>query len=397
LHKEISGIGQKKFQTGKVISISFAHLVHDVYSSFLAPLLPLLIEKLGISYSMAGLLSIFQQFGSLMSPIIGIVADRAPVRYFIIATPFITSVIMSLIGVAPNYTVIAILLFVMGLSAVFFHVPAPALIRGVSGNRIGKGMSFYMIGGEIAAAIGPLIIIGAVSLWGLEGTYKLIPFSFAASIIIYLKLRKIDRVKRLDYLNMNGTGIKKTFVKLLPIFIILFGFSFFSQCMKSALTSFLPVYLTNIKAESLWFAGISLSILQIAGVFGTLFGGSISDRIGRKKMLLISSISAPLFMILFVYTSGISMIVLLLLSGFAMFISNPVLLAYVQEIDPDHSSFVNGIYITLSFGSGAMTVLLIGLMSDWIGMDLTFKIFAFLALLTIPFVVMLPDTKGNEL
>lgn len=383
----------KKFQTGKVLSISFAHLVHDIYSSFLAPILPLLIEKLGISYSLAGALSIFQRIPFLLNPLVGIIADKAPVRYFVIVTPLITAIVMSLLGVAPNYGILAILLFVMGLSAAFFHVPGPVIVKRVSGNQVGKGMSFYMLGGEIARTLGPLIILGAISVWGLEGTYKLIPFAILATIIIYYKLKKIDASHSQVRLKAKETGVGKTFVKLIPIFLILSGLTFFRQFMKSALTTFLPIYLTDIKDESIWIAGISLSIVELAGVLGTLYGGSLSDKLGRKKILLLSAVLTPFLMLGFVYASGVIMFVLLILTGFSLFLTSPVLLAYVQEIDSEHPSFVNGVYMMLSFGWGAITVMLIGIFSDTIGMIMTFQISALLALLAIPFVFLLKEKK----
>ena len=80
----------------------------------------------------------------------------------------------------------------MGISSSMFHVPAPVMIRQISGNRVGKGMSVFMLGGEMARSVGPLVILGGVSLWGLEGTYKLIPFGWIASIILFLKFKKLN-------------------------------------------------------------------------------------------------------------------------------------------------------------------------------------------------------------
>ena len=98
---------------------------------------------------------------------------------------------MSLLGIAPTYTIVAVLLFVMGISSALFHVPSPVMVKKISGDQTGKGMSFYMFGGEMARTIGPLVITGAVSLWGLEGTWRLMPFGLVASFILYLRLRKI--------------------------------------------------------------------------------------------------------------------------------------------------------------------------------------------------------------
>lgn len=386
-------MNSKKFQSSKVLSISFAHLIHDIYSSFLAPILPLLIEKFGLNYSLASALSIFQRLPNLLNPFIGIIADKAPVRFFIILTPLITAVSMSLLGVASSYVMLSILLLVMGLSAVFFHVPSPVLVKEVSGNRIGKGMSYYMIGGEIARTIGPLIILGAVSLWGLEGSWRLIPFAILASVLIYYKLRKIDTIKNTQ--KSENIQFWRTFKVLLPLFSILAGLIFFRQFMKSGLTTFLPTYFNHFQNQDLWISVISLVVYEGAGIFGTLFGGNLSDRIGRKKVLLISGICAPLLLLLFLNTSGIYMFFVLILVGFFQFTSSPVLLAYVQEIDSNHPSFVNSIYMFLSFGLGAITLFFFGMISDWTNIHVSLQVSAWVALGAVPFIFMLPNKVKN--
>lgn len=187
---------KKDFDIKNVVLISLAHLIHDTYSAFLAPILPLLIGKLGISIFQAGLLDISRKVPSLFNPFIGILADKIYVRYFIILAPVVTTLSMSLIGLSPNYIFLLILVFVSGVASAFFHVPSPVLIKSFSHNQVGRGMSFYMLGGEFARTLGPLVILGAVSLWGLEGTYKLIPFGFLASFILYFKLRNITVKKK---------------------------------------------------------------------------------------------------------------------------------------------------------------------------------------------------------
>ena len=181
---------QKDFKTNYIVLVSSAHLFHDTFTSFLAQALPILIEKLGISNTLAGLLSIIQRIPSLFNFLVGIMAENMKTRYLVIFTPAVTSVAMSLIGVAPGYIFLAIILFISGISSTLFHVPAPVMIKKLSGSRIGKGMSFFMLGGELARTLGPLVVVGVVSLWGLEGTYKLIPFGLAASIFLFIKLGK---------------------------------------------------------------------------------------------------------------------------------------------------------------------------------------------------------------
>ncbi len=383
-----------KFRSGDVVSISLAHLAHDIYSSFLAPILPLIIEKLGISLSMAGMLSVIQRIPSLFNPLIGILADNFKVRYFVIFAPALTTISMSLIGLAPSYLILAILLFIAGISSTMFHVPSPVMIRHVSGKKIGKGMSFFMVGGELARTLGPLIIVGAVSHWGLEGTYKLIPFGLIASIILYFKLRKIDLREdfRKEKVHISYTS---TFKKFLPTFLTLGLIIFFRGAMKSALTLYLSVFLTD-KGNSLWFAGIALSVIQFAGVIGTLTAGTFSDRIGRRTAMVIITAASPLLMWFFLHSEGILTFPILIITGFFLVAPGPVMLAIVQELDTKHLAFVNGIFMTISFGLGSLMLLLVGFLSDKFGLDITYLISSFVALLAIPFALMLPKKKEKS-
>ena len=211
---------KKKFQFDNVLIVSFAHLSHDVYSAFLAPVLPLLISKLGISLSMAGLLDVIRKLPSLFNPLIGLMADRICVRYFIILAPAITGITMSFLGMVSSYSILVILLFVAGISSTLFHVPSPVMIKHVSADQTGKGMSYYMLGGEIARTLGPLLITAAISWWGVEGSWRMMPLGIISSIILYIKLRNISINKDFQKKNKE-TGAKETFKKLIPFFLII--------------------------------------------------------------------------------------------------------------------------------------------------------------------------------
>ncbi len=376
-------MSKAKFESGNVTLISFAHLLHDIYSSFLAPLLPLLIEKLGISYSMAGLLNVIQRVPFLLNPFIGLLADKMHMRYLIIFTPLTTAIAASFIGAAPDITLLAILIFVMGISAALFHVPSPVMIKKISGNYIGRGMSFYMFGGEIARTVGPIIILAAVSYWGLERTYNLIPFAALFTIFLFFKLRNIkisDKMKgRTHSINVWGSLRKyKSFLLMLS------GLLLFRSIMKSAITAFLPTFLTN-QGETVWFGGIALAVLELAGAAGTLFAGTISDKIGRKTTLVSASILSPIAFWFFIHASGDLRFVLLVLLGFVLFASGPVLLASVQDLKSGRPAFFNGIYMTINFFFGAIAVMFVGFLGDLEGLLFTYEITAGLALLSVPF------------
>ncbi|MCK5027985.1 MAG: MFS transporter [Bacteroidales bacterium] len=378
---------QKKFQLKNVISISFAHFVHDTYSAFLAPIIPLLKAKLGINNTLVSFMFVAQQIPSLLNPFIGIIADNLKIRYLVILAPAITTICMSFLGVAPHYIIILVLLFVMGLSSAMFHVPTPVLIKKISGDRIGKGMSFYMLGGEAARTVGPLIIVAAVNVWGLEGTYKLIPFGLFASLILYFRLKNINISEDLKG-KKSLDGIKTTFKEHLPFFILIAGIMFFRGFMKTSISSFLPTYLDE-KGGSLLLGGISLSVFEFAGAAGAYLSGTFSDKIGRLRMLTIIILVSPFLMLLFIYSEGTMMFPVLLVLGFFLISSTPVLLALVMDIDSEHQTFLSGVFMFISFVSSSATALFVGVLSDYIGLVATYKVASMLAFLAIPFVLIL--------
>ena len=382
---------QKDFKTNHIVLVSSAHLFHDTFSSFLAQALPILIEKLSISNTLAGLLSIIQRIPSLFNFLVGIMVENMRARYLVIFTPAVTSIAMCLIGVAPGYIFLAIILFISGISSTLFHVPAPVMIKKLSGSRIGKGMSFFMLGGELARTLGPLVIVGVVSLWGFESTYKLIPFGLAASVFLFIKLRKIDISS-----SFEGPRTKpeywKIFKKFLPVFISIGGITFFRAAIVASLTLYLPVYITENGGEY-WFSGISLSVLQLSGAFGTFYGGTISDKIGRKSSLLIIAIVSPLLMYIFTFIQGFWTLPLLILMGGFLISSTPILLAVVHELETQRLAFVNGVYMTINFTMSSLMVLLVGIASDFWGINFTYKASAFVGLIAIVFVLFLPGKR----
>ena len=385
---------KNNFQTGKVVTVSFGHLLHDTYAAFLAPMLPLLITKLGMSLSLAGMLDVIRKIPSLFNPFIGLLADKICVKYFVIFTPGLSAVMMSLLGLSPTYTVLFILLFVTGISSTLFHVPAPVLVKHFSGNRSGTGMSYFMFGGELARTLGPLLITAAISLWGLEGAYRLMPIGIIASFILYIKLRNISSIHE----NKNRIplkGARETAKELVPFFIAIAAYQLFRAAMKSALTLYLPTYLI-IRGQSLWMAGGSLAVLQFAGAAGTFAAGYIADRMTHRKTLFIAGITSPFIMLAFIRAGDVFTIPILIFMGFLLFAPTPVILALVQNTNTARPAFVNGIYMTLNFSISSLMVLVVGILGDHIGLEATFKISAVMAILSVPFLFILPRDRYNN-
>ena len=329
----------ERFSGSKVVTLSVAHLLHDTFGSFLAPLLPLLTAKLGMSLSVSAFLDITRRVPTLFNPIFGMIAEYRGIKLLVILTPAVTSTAMSLTGLAPTVPVLFVLIFVAGISAALFHVPSPVLVRESSGDKVGTGMSLFMVGGELARTLGPLLVTTAVSLWSLEGIFRLIPIGVAASLVLWFKLRDLD-VQR----NVSGTkerGDTRAILKrYAPFFVVLSAFLLFQSVMKSALTLYLPLYLTE-RGAGLWLAGASLSILQFFGVAGTFASGTLSDRFGRTRTLLTASVGSIGAMGLFLSTHHVAF---LALTGLFLFSTGPVLLTMVQETNSPMPTFMNSMY-----------------------------------------------------
>lgn len=382
-------LDQDKFNTSGVTVVSGGHAVHDTYTAFLPPLLPVLIERFLMSKTEAGLLTVFLQIPSLLQPFIGHLADRTNLRFFIILTPAITGGAMSLLGIAPNFAFLAFLLIIAGISSAALHSVGPILAGTFSGKNLGRGMSFWMVGGELGRTLGPLIVVSAVGFLTIDGIPWLMIGGFFASFFLYGQLKDISTQPRN---NGNSLGWSEALKKMGPIMLPLLVLIFTRAMMMASLTTYLPTFLTD-EGANLWIAGASLSILEAAGVIGAFMGGTLSDRLGRRRILAISFSATPIFMFAFLWAQGLAQVPVLILLGFVALSVTPVIMALVQENFPDNRSLANGIYMAISFVLRSIAIIIVGAIADQTSLRLTFMISAALVIVGLPFIFLLPKSK----
>lgn len=373
------------FQTGEVITIAGGHFAHDTYSAFLAPLLPLIQERLGTGYALTGSLAIFAQLPSLLNPFIGYLADKISLRYFIILAPAVTATLLSGLGLASNYLSLALLLLAAGISIAAFHAPAPAMIGSVSGQRIGQGMSIFMAAGELGRTLGPVVVAAAVGWFGLEGIWRLAFVGWAVSLILYWRLHDIS-ARPISRRSGALADIWPTARQVFPGLAWLVGAR---VGLLVSLTTYLPIYVSDVRQANLWLAAGALTILEGAGVVGALLTGTLSDRLGRRRMLLILLSLSPPLLVAFLYAPGWALVPLLLALGLTAVTVQPVLLAYVQDSFPDHRATANGIYLALSFLIRAFGIWVVGNMADNFGLQTAYLVSAGAALFSLPAVLWL--------
>lgn len=382
----VQGSEPERFQTSRVLTITGGHAVHDTYTAFLPPLLPAFIASLTLSTTEAGLLSVFLQVPSLLQPFIGHLADRVSLRYLVILAPTVTAVAMSLLGVAPDYAALAVLLVVAGFGSATLHAVGPVMVGNLSGRSLGRGMGFWMVGGELGRTLGPIVIVSVVQLITLRGTPWLMGAGLLASFILYIRLKGVPgRPPNAARSRPWRRALRMMRPLLAPLVVLVVVRAF----MIVALTTYLPTFLTEEGAD-LWFAGASLSLLEAAGVGGALLGGSLSDWLGRQRVLWVSLLTAALFMLVFLGVKGWTRLPVLLVLGFTALSITPVLMALVQESVPENRALANGIYMALNFSIRSVVVVVLGAMGDLFGLRPAYMVSAIIPLLGLPFIFLLP-------
>ena len=379
----------KKFQANRVVAITAGHAVHDTYTAFLPPLLPVFIETLSLTKTEAGFLTVFMQAPSLLQPLIGHLADRVSLRYLVIIAPAVAGVAMSLLGVAPTYGGLALLLLVAGLNSAVLHSVAPVMAGRLSGNKLGRGMGFWMVGGELGRTLGPLIIGLSLQFLTLQRLPLLMVGGFVASALLFFRLKDVPGRPPADGQALPWGRVLRA---MGPFLLPLMGIVIVRAFMVVSLTTYLPVFLTDEGAE-LWFAAISLAILEAAGIAGALIGGGLSDRWGRRTIMAISLLVTPLLMFAFLAAGDWVRFPLLVLLGFASLSVTPVIMAMVQESFPDNRALANGIYMAFNFVFRSGVVIVLGLMGDRFGMSTAFAASAIITFLGLPLLLLLPGRQ----
>jgi len=381
---------EDKFQTLKTLIVSSAHLVHDTYAGFIAPLLPYLIERMSLLKVEAGMFLFLYQGASVLQPVIGHLGDKTNLRKYALVMPAITGISLSLLGIAPTYYYGLMLCLIAGLSSASMHSILPALVARLSGKHVGKGMSFWMVGGEIGIMLGPILVASVISLFTIKATPWLMIPGIVVSITLSILLR------RMPHHNINTSHQAKIPMKeMMAIMLPLAGVMAMRSLLRTASEIYLPVYLIE-EGVNKFLAVSSISLLLGFGVLGTIVGGFLKDKFGFKKVMIMSVFFGSLGMIFFSKTIGFLQVASLVLMGTTSMMILPAGLALVQESFPNNRSLANGSFLAIVFALNAIAGVVTGFMYDKIGGNLTFLISGFISFLGIPFIFLLPKEVKTD-
>ncbi|MHB1004501.1 MAG: MFS transporter [Chloroflexota bacterium] len=381
-----------RFHLGAVLTATAAHFTHDLYPSFIGPLLPLLIQKHGLTLSAAGALATVNRWPGVLMPFMGYVADRYDSRIFIIWGPTATALAVTSIGLAPNYIALMVVLLVAGFSSSAFHPAASTLATDASGRQRGRGSSYFMTGGELSRTVGPPFIVAIVTTFSLEAAWLA---AIPAFIMSYFSYRQVSRLGRHFTRAAQPPNLLAVMRERSGALLILAGVVTFRSLVIASFQAFYATYLTTI-GQDLIYAGFALAVYEAGGTVGAFIGGQISDRIGRRQMMGLSQlIAGPLLYGSLVWGATPAGLAFLFFGGMLALSAGAVQLALAQELLPRNRSAASGIMMFLSFEGTVFASILIGFVADAVGLESALVWSVLASMLSLPFTYMLPETRSG--
>ncbi|HXF81938.1 MAG TPA: MFS transporter [bacterium] len=365
---------------------TFAHFLNDFYAAFLAPLLPLVVARFNLSLALAGFLATVMTTSAAMSqPLFGAVADRLHRRSFVVIGPALTVGAMGLLGLAPSYGILVLLLLIAGTGTSSFHPQAASTAGEASGRRKGAGLSLFVAGGELGYAVGPLVISLVVAARGLEATWLVALPGLAAAVVLW---RWIPPRRQQPPDPARGSLRGDLALALRPLFV-LWLIVVLRSVVISAYQTFLPLLL-SARGGSIVAGGVAVFLFGGVGAIGGVSGGMLSDRLGRRPMMALSLVLGAPLLYLFVRTSGPLAYVFLAAGGVAIYLSAAVTIVMAQELLPTRASVASSIVMGLAWGTAGLSLTAVGALADAIGLERTLIWILGLCLVALAAVAALP-------
>ncbi|MDQ7842141.1 MAG: MFS transporter [Armatimonadota bacterium] len=344
-----------------------AHFLNDFYVAFLAPLLPLVVARFNLSLALAGLLATVLTTSAAMSqPFFGVIADRLRVRIFVVAGPTLTVATMGLMGLAPSYAWLIVLLLLAGTGTASFHPQGASTAGEASGRRKGAGLSLFVAAGELGYALGPLVIVIVVASWGLGATWMVAVPGVLASLLLW----RLIPPHRDPPPRPAGQTLRRDLLEALRPLAVLWFIVVLRSIVISSYQTFIPLLL-NARGGSIVAGGVAVFLFGGIGAIGGISGGTLSDRLGRKRMMALSLILSTPLLFAFIHARGPWAYVFLAAGGVAIYLSAAVTIVMAQELMPHRASVASSIVMGLAWGTAGLSLTAVGALGDAIGLERT--------------------------
>jgi FSR family fosmidomycin resistance protein-like MFS transporter len=345
-----------------LILFSLGHFFIDLYSAALGTFQPFLGDKLHLNLTQAGILGgLVVLSGSVMQPAYGYLSDRLHSRLFSALAPAVAGIFIASLGLAPNFGWLVILVLLGGCGIASFHPQASARATiGLSGNR-GHWMAIFISAGTLGLAAGPAYFSAFFSWIGPERSYwAALP---AVLITVLLLFLLPDHVRPAPHLRQqfDWRPLRAVWKPL----TILYFLVFIRSIVQTVFTQLLPLYLHRERAFGLTASSYALVLYLAAGAVGGFLGGHLSDRWGRRRIIIFSMAGSVPFMVLFFVTEGIISWIGLALTGLILLFTIPVNVVMAQELVPSQAGTVSALMMGFAWGmAGLIFIPLVGWAGD---------------------------------
>ena len=380
--------------TRTIAGLSAAHLVIDLYGPALPAIISLLILQYGYSYLAAGLLiTVYNAVSSLAQPGIGWIHDRKGMYLPLSISILVCGLFISVLGLAPGFGVMLLFCSIAALGHAAFHPVALSLTgREATGANRGRVISYFVVGGNLGFALGPLVAGMAIELLGQGGILFMFLPALAMAMVLPVLLPPFAR-------RPPDTGAKVSRdtapIAWKPVGILVAAASLRSIVIFGSI-AFLPTFLAG-QGFDLLAANSILTLMLLVGVGGQVLGGAVSDRSGRKETILAGMAATALFLAGFLLLPGPADLVCLMLFGFSLWSSFSVTLAIAHEFLPGNLGLASGLLLGLSMGVGGLGVAFIGGIGDAVGLEGAFwALLLFTVLATILFIALPYPWRGRK-
>lgn len=386
-----------------MIAIGIAHLINDTMQSVIPAMFPLLERNLGLTFTQLGLISfVLNIFASVLQPVVGFASDKKPMLY---ALPI--GMISSFIGIAilafsTQYWAIIVAVLFLGFGSAVFHPEGSRVSFMAAGSKRGLAQSIYQVGGNSGQALAPLISAFILDVYGQRGA-ALVLLATTVGIVILgniskwykkqLEQERTSKKKRILVSSLPPLTKKQVGIAVTLLFIIIFARSFYT----TNITNFYVFYLIDRYDISVRIGQMLIFTFMAFGVVGTFFGGSLSDRIGRKNVILLSVVVPLPFCLALPYVPLWAAAIFLIIIGALIMISFSVTVIYAQELVPSKIGTMAGLTTGFAFGMGAIGAIVIGILMDHKGIDFTMIVVSLLPLLLLVALFLPKDKPASTL
>ncbi len=377
-------------------AISFCHLLNDMVQSLIPAIYPILKDAFHLDFGQIGLITlVFQVTASLLQPVVGLYTDKKPQPYSLAMGMGFTLVGLLLLSIAPNFGSLLAAAALVGMGSSVFHPESARVARMASGGQHGLAQSVFQVGGNAGSSLGPLLAAFIVLP---RGQGSIAWFSSAALLGMVLltgigswyKQRAAlqNRTKRTAEESRSTLPSRKVFISITVLVALIFSKYFY----LASLTSYYTFYLISKFHVSVQSAQLHLFLFLGAVAAGTLIGGPIGDRIGRKYVIWCSILGILPFTLILPYANLFWTSLLSVVIGLVLASAFSAILVYAQELVPGRIGLISGIFFGLAFGMGGIGAALLGKLADATDINFVYHVCSFLPAIGL-LTAFLPDLK----